>query len=235
MPHRWSDAAEIRRLQIESGLDLTFCEVFLPLFINKIQSLSSRRALEIGAGTGHLAKAVQALGIDVTAIEPSPGMHAVAADVLADTQVRLINCSSNELDQSLKFDVVYSHMVAHVVEDLHDFYASAAVHLGSGGHFIFSVPHPCFYNDYKNYFGEEYRYIEPMKKTISFTITKDPTNPITDIPYHHRPLSIYINELLAVGLALDGFDEVYPGPGVEAQYGAPWLVPRYCVFVCRKL
>lgn len=235
MPHRWSDAAEIRRFQIESDLDLTFGEVFRPLFMSEMRRLSPRRALEIGAGTGHLAKAVYSLGIEVTAIEPSPGMHAVAADVLKDTQVRLINCRSDELDQSLQFNVVYSHMVAHVVEDLQGFYASAAVHLGSGGYFIFSVPHPCFYNDYKNYFGEEYKYIEPMKKTISFTITKDPTNVITDVPYHHRPLSSYINELIAVGFALDAFQEICPDPLVEAKYGAPWLVPRYCVFVCRKL
>lgn len=235
MPHRWSEASEIRRSQIESGLDLTFCEVFRPLFEREMRRLAPRRALEVGAGTGHLAKAVCSLGIEVTAIEPSPGMHAVAATVLVDTPVKLINCASGELEKSLKFDVVYTHMVAHTVEDLRGFFSSMAAHLESGGHLLFSVPHPCFYNKYKKFFGEEYRYMEPMKKIISFSITKDPNNKISGVPYHHRPLSFYINELISVGLALDGFEEVYPTPEVEVKYGSVWLEPRYCVFICRRL
>ena len=54
MPNRWCDSAELRRSQIESGLDLTFNEVFKPIFVEKISSLNPARILEVGAGTGHL-------------------------------------------------------------------------------------------------------------------------------------------------------------------------------------
>lgn len=103
------------------------------------------------------------------------------------------------------------------------------------GHFIFSIPHPCFYNEYKGFFGDEYNYMTPMTKDVSFTITKDSKNTISGVPYHHRPLSEYINKLVESGFAINGFDETYPEEDIQLKYGAKWESPRYCVFTCRKL
>ena len=235
MPHRWCDSAELRRTQIESGLDLTFNEVFKPAFIKRILSLKPAQLLEIGAGTGHLSWELSNIGCKVTAIEPSKGMYVVAADVLSSSNVKLINCTSFELEKSEAFDVAFSHLVAHVVDDLFEFFTSIATHLDVGGHFIFSLPHPCFYNDYKKFFGSEYNYMELKMKNIFFNITKDKANTISDVPYHHRPLSNYINTLVRTGFAIDGFDEIYPSDEIQEMYGSRWESPRYCIFTCKKL
>ena len=235
MPQRWCNSAELRRSQIESGLDLTFNEVFKPIFIQRVTSLNPSRVLEVGAGTGHLSKALSCFGIEITAIEPSNGMFTVATDVLRDSNVSLKNCTSFELEESTKFEVAYSHLVAHVVENLLDFFLSISRHLESGSHFLFSTPHPCFFNNYKKIFGDEYSYMEPLAKNISFNITKDPKNKISDVPYHHRPLSHYINSLVNAGFAIDGFDEIFPSLEIQQKYGAPWEEPRYCIFICKKL
>lgn len=235
MPHRWCDSAKIRRWHIESGLDLTFNEVFKPLFIERISALKPVHLLEIGAGTGHLSKELSLLGFKVTAIEPSSGMYAVATDVLLNSQVKLIKCTSSNLEMSAIFDVAFSHLVAHVVDDLFEFFSSIVKHLNIGGHFIFSIPHPCFYNDYKKFFGSEYNYMQPIDKDVSFSITKDKINTICDVPYHHWPLSTYINTLVKSGFAIDGFDETYPSDEVQKLYGPRWETPRYCVFICKKL
>jgi len=235
MPHRWCNSARIRREQIESGKDLTFNEVFKPLFIKRVTALSASHAIEIGAGTGHISKELAACGLHVTAIEPSKGMYEVAKDVLYESNVELLNCTSFELPNTKIFDVALSNMVAHVVDDLIGFFSSVKEHLVQGGHFVFSIPHPCFYNEYKSFFGEEYNYMVAATKNVTFTITKDSENAISGVPYHHRPLSTYINELVRSGFAIDGFDETYPDDEIQAMYGAKWDSPRYCVFTCKKL
>lgn len=235
MPNRWCDSAQMRREQIESGSDLTFNEVFKPLLVSRIESLSPTNVLEVGAGTGHISLELFELGFSVTAIEPSAGMYGVAKDVLSLTNVRLLNCTSFELEKSELYEVALSHLVAHAVDDIRAFFESIGQHLKASSHFIFSIPHPCFYNEYKKFFGDEYNYMIPMTKNVSFSITKDPQNTISGVPYHHRPLSEYINKLVESGFAIDGFDETYPEDDIQLQYGAKWETPRYCVFTCRKL
>ncbi|EGR2798111.1 class I SAM-dependent methyltransferase [Vibrio navarrensis] len=235
MPHRWCNSAQIRRKQIESGADLTFNEVFKPLLVNRIQGLNPLNILEIGAGTGHLSKALSELGYSVTAIEPSSGMYEVAKDVLSSTEVRLFNCTSFDLKKTELYEVAFSHLVAHVIDNLEEFFVSIWQHLKSNSHFIFSIPHPCFYNEYKRFFGDEYNYMMSMTKDVSFTITRDLQNTISGVPYHHRPLSEYINKLVKSGFTIDGFDETYPEYDIQLKYGAIWDAPRYCVFTCRKL
>lgn len=235
MPNRWCASAQLRRTQIESGADITFNEVFEPLFVERVCGLAPQRIIEVGAGTGHLSKAIASRGYSVTAIEPSEGMFKVAQEVLVGEKVSLRNCSSFDLPPAEFFDVAFSHMVAHVVEDIEGFFKSISVHLSQGAHLIFSIPHPCFYNSYKHFFGAEYHYMKRLSREVSFSITKEPENLISGVPYHHRPLSEYINTLVATGFALDGFDETYPPEEVQKKYGQYWENPRYCVFVCRKL
>ena len=62
MPNRWSKSARIRKMQIEAGLDLTFCNVFLPFYLENIASCPNATLLEVGAGTGHREQAGKALG-----------------------------------------------------------------------------------------------------------------------------------------------------------------------------
>lgn len=234
MPTRWCNSAELRRYQIESGLDLTFNEVFKPLISARVMDFRPSSVLEVGAGTGHMAKTIAALGCNLTAVEPSAGMFSVAREVLRDSDVRLLNCTSFELPFDAPFDLAYSHLVVHVIDDLISFFESICRHLASGGHFIFSLPHPCFYNGYKGLFGDEYEYIRPMAKNIAFTITNDPDNAITGVPYHHRPLSSYINGAIGAGFLITQFDEIMPDAETQSKYGELWKYPRYCVFTCTK-
>jgi 2-polyprenyl-3-methyl-5-hydroxy-6-metoxy-1,4-benzoquinol methylase len=235
MPHRWCDFAELRRQQIESGVDLTFVDVFLPQFAQWVTDLNPRNVIEVGAGTGHLSKSLDDGSYPITAIEPSPGMHTVAKSVLSGSNVSLIRCSSFELAASTKFDLALSHLVAHVVDDLCGFLRSVAIHVEPNGHFLFSIPHPCFYNAYKGFFGDEYNYMSALKKEVSFTVTKDPSNIISGVPYHHRPISTYISTIVEAGFLVSGLHEIYPPQHIQEKYGKDWESPRYCVFRCKKL
>ncbi|MGE8227074.1 MAG: class I SAM-dependent methyltransferase [Stenotrophomonas sp.] len=234
MPARWNEVAGIRRRQIESGVDITHNEVFKPVFVEFVKEFRPKNALEVGAGTGHFSIAVREYAENLTAIEPSAGMHAIATEVLSGTDVNLKNLAISDLPHGAQYDLAFSHLVAHCVDDFGGFIAAISDRLLPKGLFLFSIPHPCFYNDYKKFFGDDYRYTKQIFKEVSFFISKDQGQAIAGVPYHHRPLSFYLNEVVASGLAIVEVNEIYPSEEVQAKYGGDWIYPRYCTFLCRK-
>lgn len=89
MPKRWDEYAALRRRQIESGIDLTFSNIFVPWYRDFIRLRRPRTLLEVDAGTGHLSSSLIDLVGDIVAIEPSDGMYAVASEVLKGSAVDL--------------------------------------------------------------------------------------------------------------------------------------------------
>lgn len=235
MPHRWCNNAIIRKDQIESGKDLTFNEVFLPIYIKIAKKIDPSHTLEVGAGTGHLAKELFNLGLQTTAIEPSTGMFNVANEVLQNTEVNLLNCNIKSLKNNNRYCLIISHLVAHVVPELHEFLRDIRPHLSDRGHFVFSIPHPCFYNEYKKIFDENYLYMSEAMKEISFQITMDSLRSISNVPYYHRPISEYINAVIKAGFKINSLNEVYPPQRIQKKYGELWKTPRYCFIDCSRI
>ncbi|MDI9844510.1 class I SAM-dependent methyltransferase [Legionella pneumophila] len=232
MPHRWCDSAKLRKKQIESGIDITFNEVFKPQFIKIVQDFMPQNILEIGGGTGHLSLALSKITPKILMLEPSSGMNEVAAHVLSNSKVALMKIKLEELELGEKYDLIISHMVLHTVADINNFFYHVKKHLNPDSTFIFSIPHPCFYNQYKKIFSDNYNYMTEDFQNISFSITKDPENLITNVPYNHRPLSTYINTLIKNKLSLKEIKEIYPSKEIQMLYGGLWSEPRYCLFTC---
>ena len=158
-PDDWSDAALIRQEQIESGIDISFHDVFLPIYFEKISKSPELHIIDVGTGTGHLPLELSKVAKNIVAIEPSYGMYSVAKNVLKSTAVELVNTSSFEYKSKKKFQIAISHMCAHTIRDLDKFIASLANLITVDGEVIMTIPHPCFYHDFKNYFGDKYRYM----------------------------------------------------------------------------
>lgn len=233
MPTRWSDAAVIRRRQIETGIDITFCKVFIPYYTNLLETKQPNSVLEVGCGTGHISLLLTHHSKTTYSLEPSPGMYAIAREVLKGTNVVLHNCTLKQFQLPCKFDLILSHLVLQVIDDLGVFLSTVKEYLLPSSLFVFSLPHPCFYNNYKRFFQQnEYSYMLQMSKEINFAITKEPDQQIAGVPYHHRPLSVYFNLLERNGLCVRKFDEIFPSREVQRQYGSEWREPRYCVFHC---
>jgi len=231
MPSGWDTFAETRRIQIESGKDLTFSQVFLPYYLNLIKELRPVSLLEVGCGTGHLSAALSSHVRTAVAIEPSAGMHTVAESVLQKKNVQLLRLRAEEYRGQNTFDLVISHMCLQLVDNIEGFVSSVHALMGTESHFVFAIPHPCFYNEYKRFFQtSEYQYMRELTKTVSFTVTKDPKTQISGVPYCHRPLSRYFSVLKACNLYVVDFDETFPEAEIQSLYGAEWNSPRYCVF-----
>jgi SAM-dependent methyltransferase len=230
MPHRWNQAASIRRLQIESGQDITFNRVFVPYFVGQVKKQKPQSILEVGCGTGHLAAKLSGLSQHVEVLEPSAGMRSVASEVLMHSQVKVHPEEIERFRCSRRFDLVISHLCGQVVADIDAFCSACSALVTERGRFVFSIPHPCFWNDYKTFIPKEaYQYAKDQFASITLTITRDVSHPISGIPFHHRPLGRYIASLNKCRMALTKLDEIFPSKSIQRLYGEPWLFPRYCV------
>jgi SAM-dependent methyltransferase len=231
MPARWDDFALVRQVQIESGKDVTFSKVFLPYYVKLVAELNPESFLEIGCGTGHLSAYLSNYVIKTVAIEPSEGMYAVSEEVLKHKSVQLFRLRAEDYKIATIFNLIISHMVLQLVNNLELFISSVVKFMGKGSRFVFAIPHPCFYNEYKNFFTpSEYHYMREVTKTVSFAVTKDPNTKISGVPYTHRPLSCYFSVLKKCGLQVIDFVEMFPDPDIQLLYGMAWDFPRYCVF-----
>lgn len=231
MPHRWDDFADTRRIQIESGKDLTFSQVFLPYYLNLVKKLNPVSLLEVGCGTGHLSAILSSHVRTSVAIEPSVGMYAVAKNILQNSNVQLFHLRAEEYREQNTFDLIISHMCLQLVDNMESFVSSVRTLMKMDSYFVFAIPHPCFYNEYKHFFlPSEYHYMKEMTKTVSFTITRDSNTQISGVPYCHRPLSRYFSVLKAHNLQVVDFDEIFPEAKIQSLYGNEWDFPRYCVF-----
>lgn len=230
MTHHWDDIAAVRRQQIDDGWDLTFSRVFVPYYQQLISGLAPSSILEVGGGTGHLARSLSSIPERYVMLEPSQGMYEVAREVLADGRVEIHNCTVESFPEHGKFELVLSHMCVQAAGELRGFLGALARQVSTSGVFLVSLPHPVFYNDYKRFFApEEFQYINEQSKRISFSITLDPSQLIEGVPYHHRPLSKYVSCIADTGLCLTFFEEIYPGAEIQDLYGRPWENPRYLV------
>lgn len=234
MPHRWNDAAPIRRQQIESGSDLTFTRVFVPYFQGLVNGASPSSLLEIGCGTGHLVRSLAGLVPKAVAIEPSTGMHRVAAEVLRDTGVHLHHTRLEEFACAERFDLVISHLCVQVTKPLQGFLSAAYMLVTPKGSFVFTIPHPCFWNRYQEYIPKkDFAYMKTKEVKAKLTITKDRTRVIAEIPYIHRPISDYFAAIAQASLYVAAFEEILPPPEIQDLYGERWTEPRFVAFHCR--
>jgi SAM-dependent methyltransferase len=231
MPHQWNEIARLRAEQIDGGLDLTFSKVFVPYYSGILAERKPTDVLEIGGGTGHLARELRRFGSTYVMIEPSAGMYAIAQQTLQGCAVEIINQTIEAFSSGgRRFGFVFSHMCIQTVENLDVFVGAVSTALAPDSRYMVSLPHPAFYNDYKQFFPKEtFRYMEERATLIDFTITLDPGRKIKGVPYQHRPLSVYVAAFAKASLNVSVLDEIYPSPDIQALYGGPWKFPRYLV------
>jgi len=227
----WSAMAPQRREQIESGRDITFNNVFVPFYRNLVANLRCKSIVEVGCGTGHLANELAGMVERVYALEPSVGMHAVAAEVLRNSKVILLHNAVEQYQAEKPFDCAVSHLCAQSVSDLDGFLKGCTRLLTDEGHLVFSIPHPCFWNDYQPYFSSNpFAYTVEQFTTATLTISLDRDSKMAGIPFNHRPLSRYIEVIAECGFAVDRFHEIFPAADVQLLYPKPWERPHFCVF-----
>ena len=214
----WNDLAAWWDESAQDG-DLYHRTFLFPTLVKWVSPKKGIRILDMGCGNGALARLFAKAGADVVGVDFSDVFIKLAKERSKNLNIyyRVIDATDNKQLQSLidseKFDYVVSSMVLHDMPTITPLITALPALLKPNGHFIFTVPHPCFNSglveieDLKNNANQKKlllsnRYI----KSEEFEIASKPDQPVKQICFH-RPLSELFNTLFSAGFVMDGFVE----------------------------
>lgn len=231
----WDAAVGRRHRQIVEGQDLSFWYVLL----EAIERLGTRcrwdSVLDVGCGSGVLTKRLaessrKVVGLDVSGVSIDIAQrHCGNLQNLQFVHTPVENFARSHQDE---FDVVIANMMLMTTPNLASTLEAIASVLRTGGHLVFTITHPCFWPYYWGYADEPwFHYSESMLIEGPLAISHDSgTPPVTT--HAHRPVSLYIEELLGHGLCIESLMEPMPSDSVAPRYPDPWAFPRFLAGRC---
>lgn len=190
-----------------------------------------KRVLDLGCGYGHNCMEFVDNGAEsVVGIDISEKMLAVAKNEFLNEKITYINMSMTNIGKlNQKFDVVYSSLAFHYVEDFDTFAKDIYSLLNNDSWLLFSQEHPIITAtlDGKGHFNRD----ENGEK-ISYTFSDYHKSGQREIWWfvdgvikYHRTFSDIINALTKAGFAIDTVEE--PLPEAWAIEKLPALVKEY--------
>jgi SAM-dependent methyltransferase len=186
-----------------------------PALRSMLPGLGGLRVVDLGCGFGWFCRwareqgAAQVLGLDV-----SERMLTQAQNATMDSAITYKRGDLEEVDlPAAQFDLAYSSLALHYVEDLARLFAVIHRSLVPGGRLVFSTEHPI--------------YMAPTSPGWSIDANGRKTWPIdsylvegprtTDwltqgVVKHHRTIGTTLNSLLRCGFSVDRVEEFCPTP-----------------------
>jgi SAM-dependent methyltransferase len=179
-----------------------------------LPDLAGLRVLDLGCGFGWFCRwarergAARVLGVDL-----SENMLARARAATGDPLIAYLRADLERLElPPAAFDLAYSALALHYVEDLGGLIARVALALAPAGHLVFSVEHPLFTAP-----AEPDWLVDPAGRTVwplDRYLDEGPRRTcwLADgVVKQHRTIATYVNLLLAQGFAIRRIDEWGPG------------------------
>ncbi|CAN7273631.1 class I SAM-dependent methyltransferase [Mesorhizobium sp. LjRoot246] len=171
------------------------------------------RVADLGCGFGWFCRwarehgAAQVLGLDL-----SEKMLARARVAGADTGIAYAKADLDRLSlPQASFDLVYSSLALHYVEDVMQLFGTVYQALVPGGHFVFSTEHPIFMAPTKPGWAID----TDGRKTwpVDRYLVEGPRS--TDwlakgVVKHHRTIGTTLNALIQTGFTIDHVEEFCP-------------------------
>ena len=208
-----------------------------PVLFALVGDIAGRTILDAGCGTGYLCRLFAKQGAQVTGVEPAASLFAYAVE-REQTERLGIDYIQEDLSvltlDHMAFDIVVANMVFMDIPD----YQSAIQHcinvLKPGGHFIFSLLHPCFDEVNRPDFEKGYRtkgYIRVDEYLREFMVQQ-----IVGY-YIHRPLSAYLNLVIDAGCTIRQVIEptlTPEGIAVLGEQNRNRHIPNFIVISARK-
>ena len=210
----WDEISSLRYEQVSSNKDLSYNYILKPFILDKVKSFKNRKAIEIGCGTGNLASEL---------------INDVSFLLGIDLSVESIKIAqeTNKDSSKLIFQQMDVQNLENVIESIYKV-------LETNGKFIFTIIHPCFWAQYKQYNNEHwFKYNEEFNIVGDFTITLDTDNRLKTT-HIHRPLEKYINTLIQNGFILEEIKELYPQDSNIHLFKNNFKYPRFLGITVRK-
>ena len=233
----WEETSGWWQAEFTGGVDPEYVEQILPLAAEHLAGAG--RVLDVGCGEGQVARQAaaagsQAVGLDLTWVQLAEARRRAGGP-------RYVGGSGDLLPfRSGAFDAVVACLVFEHIENMDASMAEVGRVLVPGGRFVFFVNHPLLQTPGSGWIDdhilcEQYWRIGPY-------LTEDTTIEEVDkgvfLPFVHRPLSRYVNAMVAGGLLITHMAEPAPPPGFLAraeEYSAAETIPRLLMLRAEKL
>jgi SAM-dependent methyltransferase len=234
----WERHAAWWQDEFTAGADPEYEEQILPLVAAHLAG--SARVLEVGTGEGQLARAAAGTGASlVVGADPSVAQLATAARRAGGP--RYARAAAEALPFcDATFDAVVACLVFEHIDAVDAAIAEVARVLGAGGRFLFFLNHPLLQTPGSGWvddqiLGEQYWRVGAY--LVEDTVDEE-VAPGVVLPFVHRPLSRYVNALVANGLVLERMAEPAPPAGFLAravEYPDAAQIPRLLFLLARRV
>ncbi len=234
----WERNAAWWQAGFTDGADAEYTEQILPMAGAELAGATA--VLDVGCGEGQLSRLAVEVGASrVIGVDPTWSQ-------LTEAKVRrggpaYTRSSADSLPfPSSSFDAVVACLVFEHIDKVDAAIAEVGRVLRPGGRFLFFLNHPLLQAPNSGWIDdqileEQYWRIGPylVEDTSMEEVDKD-----VFIPFIHRPLSRYVNALIASGLYVTRMEEPAPPPGFLAraqEYEAAATIPRLLYLRAEKL
>ena len=206
-----------------------------------LPDLTDKKVLDLGCGCGENCIDFVRRGADrVVGVDISAHMLECAQEHSYDPKIVYLKmdiCSLGEMEHTECFDLIYSSLVFHYVEDFDRLCSDMYAHLKSGGILLFSQEHPL--NTAEGYFNKS-----EDGTVISYTVF-DYNRPgkrithwfIDGVEKYHRPIGQILTSLARAGFLIEVVEEPVPQPWALAKRPAlikEWTKPCFLIIRARK-
>ncbi|HET9072927.1 MAG TPA: class I SAM-dependent methyltransferase [Acidimicrobiales bacterium] len=235
----WEHNARWWADEFTEGADPEYAEQILPTVARHLAG--ARRVLDVGCGEGQISRLAGRIpGVErVVGVDPTWPLLEVARARGGVTGLARGEAAALPLRDGA-VDAVVACLVFEHIEAVDAALAEVGRVLSPGGRFVFLLNHPLLQVPESGWIddtilGEQYWRIGPYLREDSRVeeVAKD-----VWIPFIHRPLSRYVNGIVAAGLVLTGMEEPAPPPGflaLAAEYAEAATIPRLLVLRAEKL
>jgi SAM-dependent methyltransferase len=202
--------AEAYAADNESNIQNAYYE--RPAMLALAGDVTGRRILDAGCGAGPLSAALRDRGADVTGVDASAGMVALARRRLGDdVDLRVADLGDPLPFADGVFDDVVASLVLHYLEDWGPTLAEMRRVLRPGGRLIASVQHP-----FTDYAIQDPRpdYFATTSYTSEFTFSGQSV----PLRFWRRPLHAMTDAFTAAGFRLCVISEPQPDPAARELF-----------------
>jgi SAM-dependent methyltransferase len=226
----WDEHAQWWIDGFTNGADPEYEEQIIPLALEELVGRQS--VLDVGCGDGQIARALARQGSTVLGIDPTQ-RHVDVATERGGGPTYLLGSASELPVPDNSQDAVIACLVFEHIDDMDTAVAEVSRVLKTGGQFSFFLNHPLLQTPGSGWIDdhiidppEQYWRIGPY---LVETESVEEVERGVHIRFIHRPLSRYINALIAHGLTIERMLEPSPPPGFldrAPEYALAHTIPR---------
>jgi SAM-dependent methyltransferase len=226
----WDEHAQWWIDGFTNGADPEYEEQIIPLALEELAGRSS--ILDVGCGDGQISRALARQGSTVLGLDPTQ-RHVDVATERGGGPTYLLGSASELPVPDNSQDAVVACLVFEHIDDMDSAVAEVARVLKTGGQFSFFLNHPLLQTPGSGWIDdhiidppEQYWRIGPY---LVETESIEEVERGVHIRFIHRPLSRYINALIAHGLTIERMLEPSPPPGFldrAPEYALAHTIPR---------